>query len=78
MADSKHRFSYGHPLEEMSYQKYQILLHPDEWTEEGLLEGENFASLINESEKNFRCTLNSETKNFAKYHDRRSKLRVMT
>ena len=48
MADSKHRFSYGHPLDNLKYNKYQLLLHPDEWTPIGHPEGKNFTSLIKE------------------------------
>ena len=67
LADSKHRFSYGHPLEDMSFKKYQILLHPDEWTKTGFNEEKNFSSLIGEKKTNFQLTLNSETKNYKKY-----------
>ena len=67
LADSMHRFSYGHPLDKMPFSKYQILLHPDEWTSQGLEEEINFKSLAMESGAEFRRTMNFETKNYAKY-----------
>lgn len=47
-ADSRHSFDYGHPLDEPLRDKLQLLLHPDEWTEEGLGLIANFESLRRE------------------------------
>ena len=38
LADSQHRFLYGHPLDDHKFSKFQILLHPDEWTKFGCSE----------------------------------------
>ena len=66
-ADSNHTFKYGDPLKNSDFKKFQILLHPDEWTKKGLNESDNFFSLIRENETNFRKILEKENKNFKNY-----------
>ncbi|MDC0596916.1 hypothetical protein OAP43_04040 [Candidatus Pseudothioglobus singularis] len=68
LADSQHRFQYGHPLNDYSQQKMQILLHPDEWSDDGLNEEKNFRALESEHIVQFYKTLDSETKHFAKHY----------
>ena len=68
LSDSQHRFEYGHPLNDYSQQKMQILLHPDEWSVEGFNEEKNFRALESEHLHQFYKTLDSETKHFAKHN----------
>lgn len=68
MADSRHDFSYGNPLDDHDFCKFQILLHPDEWSEKGYAEDENFETLEIEHDAFFKSTLNKETKNYGKYY----------
>ncbi len=68
LADSQHKWAYGHPLDHLSYAKIQILTHPDEWT----LNGDNdnkefFSKIIKDHTKNFMKTLDNETKHFNKH-----------
>ena len=67
LADSRHEFAYGHPLENHDFKKFQILLHPDEWTRIGYPEQKNFESLLDEHSEVFIETMNNETTNYAKY-----------
>ena len=68
LADSKHKWSYGHPLENLkSFKKFHLNMHPDEWTIEGLDAFKNFKSLIDENKNIFINTLDSETMIFNKY-----------
>ena len=69
LADSMHRFSYSHPLDELNFKKYQILLHPDEWSEDGCQERNNFLMLIEDNSRRFKMTLTAETKNYVKYNE---------
>ena len=66
-ADSNHAFKYGNPLRNTNFNKFQILLHPDEWSKKGLSESDNFFSLIKENEMNFKDVLEKENKNFKNY-----------
>jgi hypothetical protein len=66
-ADSNHRWNYGHPLNDTKFKKFQILLHPDEWSEKGLSEKENLISLIKEEKLSFILSLDKEYKTFKKY-----------
>lgn len=66
-ADSNHRWNYGHPLEKNKFKQYQILLHPDEWSQKGLNEKKNLISLIKEEKLNFTVNLDKEYKTFKKY-----------
>ena len=67
VSDSKHDWSYGHPLEVGERRKLQILAHPDEWTENG---DQNLVEFFNqlkyEHEQEFIRTLSKETKHYAK------------
>lgn len=69
IADSKHQWSYGHPLDTYSHRKLQILIHPDEWTEHGYDAKDNFGSLIEEHRDGFFDTLDSETNIFKDYRE---------
>ena len=70
IADSKHKWSYGHPLNYSSQRRIQILLHPDEWTIKGDCSLEEFfKDLINHKTKIFKSTLLQETKSFLKIRD---------
>ena len=70
IADSKHKWSYGHPLNYSSQRRIQILLHPDEWTINGDCSLEEFfKDLINHKTKIFKSTLLQETKSFLKIRD---------
>jgi hypothetical protein len=65
VADSKHNWFYGHPLDVGERRKIQILMHPDEWTENGdqnLVEF--FNELKNEHNQEFLRTLRKETKHY--------------
>ena len=54
---------FGHPLDEyVNFHKFQINMHPDEWTDIGLDIYENFKSLLEENKVEFLQTLDSETK----------------
>ena len=64
IADSKHSFPYGHPLDDIKYPKIQILLHPDEWSEKGYDISENFKILENENINQIKLTFKTETKHF--------------
>jgi hypothetical protein len=66
IADSKHDWSYGHPIEYGRERKIQILVHPDEWTEGGdETLAEFFNGLKKEHELEFENTLKNETKHYA-------------
>ena len=65
MADSQHKWSYGHPIDNIRASKIQILTHPDEWTAEGDSSNkEYFSNLIKDHNNNFVETLDKETKHF--------------
>lgn len=66
VADSKHTWAYGHPLEHCDKPKIQILAHPDEWTiagDEGV--GEFFLGLKRAHNDEFTLTLGAETKHYS-------------
>ncbi len=65
LADSKHFFPYGNPIENYDFKKMQILLHPDEWSNNGYQTKENFNSLSEEHLDQFKLTLKTETKTYA-------------
>ena len=71
LADSQHRFQYGHPLNDYRQKKIQILLHPDEWSVDGLNTEKNFRALESKHMLQFYKTLDSESKHFAKYNPSR-------
>ena len=66
IADSNHCWRYGHPLENHPYEYFQLCLHPDEWSERGGSDLENFKALISEQELLFIENIDSEYKTFAK------------
>ena len=68
-ADSRHRWDYGNPLSSDDFPKIQILTHPDEWSEVGLNEAENFSQLLASHSKTFLDCLDEETVNFNSYKD---------
>jgi hypothetical protein len=69
IADSRHRWNYGYPDEETikKYKKIQLLIHADNWTEQGLDALDNFEKLINENTANYIETLDRECKHFSGY-----------
>ena len=60
-SDSRHRWSYGHPLVDKKYSKVQMLLHPDEWSKTGYRKNKNFKKLIKDNDQSFKTTLFEET-----------------
>lgn len=71
LADSKHKWTFGHPLDQnANFHKFQINMHPDEWTDIGLDIYENFKSLLEENKVEFLQTLDSETKTFKEFKDK--------
>lgn len=70
IADSMHKWNYGHPVDYLSCKKIQILLHPDEWSINGSNDYEFFNQIINESRQAFIETLDLETKHFGLYKDK--------
>lgn len=72
MADSQHAWKYGHPLDfQYNYKKFQILMHPDEWSENGSDPLENFRELIDLKSDEFVETIQTECNHFKNYfpHD---------
>ena len=70
IADSKHHWGYGHPMDALAFSKIQILVHPDEWTEKGEEDVNPFFNeLIGEHQKEFIETLDSETKHFSEFKE---------
>ena len=66
VADSQHKWAYGHPLDYQDQKKIQILLHPDEWSSMGDTGSlEFFLDLVSENKKTFISTLDDETKHFS-------------
>lgn len=65
IADSAHKWSYGHPLRTMPFDKFQILLHPDEWSTAGGDTETNFRRLFRQREAEFRDLVSTECKHFA-------------
>jgi hypothetical protein len=66
IADSNHRWNYGHPLEIEGYKCFQLLIHPDEWSENGGSDIDNFTDIINEAKNRFINNIDLEYKTFAK------------
>lgn len=64
IADSQHKWHYGHPLENHAYEKFQILLHPDEWTEGGMDVVANFRDLIEDHSRQFVECIRGECKHY--------------
>lgn len=72
ISDSRHRWNYGAPDEKtlLENDKIQLLIHPYSWTEAGLDNAENFASLTTEKIDILWESINSECKHFAEIKDR--------
>lgn len=71
LADSNHRWKYGHPLDKLNFSKLQILIHPDEWSDDNKLEELDFLkSLVEDSRKDFISTIDEELGSFAPYRDK--------
>ena len=70
LADSRHRWDYGHPLENHNYKKFHLMIHPDEWFIRTLGEAENFEKLNSDHMIGFRQTLEAETTNFSNAYSR--------
>ena len=70
ISDSLNLWRFGHPLDDFTHDKVQLLFHPDYWSEDGLDEFSNFERLINENSIEFKETLNTETKNFSKFKEK--------
>ncbi len=70
-ADSNHRWKYGHPLDNLEFKKMQILVHPDEWSNnKDLTELGFLKSLVEDSRKDFISTVDEELGSFAPYRDK--------
>ena len=70
LADSKHQWTYGYPLEYKDEKKLQLLIHPDEWTnggDDGDLKF--FEGIIASKRRLIVETLERETVHFTKYKD---------
>ena len=69
LADSNHKWKYGHPLH-TDYTQYpfrmQLLTHPYSWTEDGHDNISNYTKLIRERNQELLESMNSETKTFPK------------
>jgi len=69
LADSNHKWKYGHPLH-IDYwyvpQKMQLLTHPYSWTEDGHDNISNFTKLIRERNAELLEDMNTETNTFPK------------
>ena len=63
-ADSRHAFNYGHPLSKHSYKKVQILLHPDEWSSDGMDLPANFRAIRAELLENLDAVFRREAEHF--------------
>jgi len=65
LADSQHKWTYGHPLDNLTSSKIQILTHPDEWTIDGDTSNQEFfTNVIKDHTKDFIEALDNETKHF--------------
>lgn len=69
IADSQHRWNYGYPDEVTLKQnkKIQLLIHADNWTEDGSTARDNFEKLILEDVNSYIETLDNECKHFHEY-----------
>ena len=64
LADSQHKWNYGHPLDLKPVNKLQLLTHPYSWTEKGFDNNLNFETLIKERNLELKQSINNECKNF--------------
>jgi hypothetical protein len=68
IADSRHSWDYGHPLNFTDMSRIQILTHPDEWSLTGSNEVDNFRALKSELSRNISEAFLAESpRNFSKY-----------
>ncbi len=65
IADSNHKWKYGHPLEVKKYKCFHLLIHPDEWSEQGGNEYENFTGIIDEAKNQIIENIDLEYKTFS-------------
>ena len=68
VADSNHKWKYGHPLD-LDFSKVnriQLLTHPYSWTENGYENMNNFTRLIRERTDELVSDMNGETNTFPK------------
>jgi hypothetical protein len=68
LADSNHRWKWGHPIELdfTKVKKLQLNMHPFSWTMQGYENYRNFLSLIEERKKEMLHDIDSENKAFPK------------
>ena len=69
VADSNHKWKYGHPLDLdfSKVNKLQLLTHPYSWTEKGISDNySNYTLLIKERNSELITSMNTETKTFPK------------
>ena len=66
LADSQHKWSYGHPLNInlTSINKLQLNTHPYSWTNKGFDNKQNFITLLSEKNDELKNSINNECKNF--------------
>ena len=64
LADSQHKWNYGHPLDLKPVNKLQLLTHPYSWTEKGFDNDLNFETLIEEKNLELKHSISNECKNF--------------
>tara|TARA_R110000782_G_scaffold14094_2_gene42420 strand:- start:177 stop:899 length:723 start_codon:yes stop_codon:yes gene_type:complete len=64
LADSQHKWNYGHPLDLKPVNKLQLLTHPYSWTKKGFDNDKNFKTLIKERNLELKHSINNECKNF--------------
>ena len=68
VADSRHGWDYGYPLDFVSSRQIQVLTHPDEWSEKGGDEEANFRAIKAELSQNIsEAFMDESPRNFAKY-----------
>ena len=68
LADSNHKWKYGHPLE-LNFNKVnkiQLLTHPYSWTEDGFDNYSNYLTLIRERKVELVESMDTETRTFPK------------
>jgi len=69
VADSNHKWKYGHPLDLdfSNVNNLQLLTHPYSWTEKGIPDNySNYTLLIKERNNELISSMNTETKTFPK------------
>ena len=66
LADSQHKWSYGHPLSlnMEAISKLQLNAHPYSWTKKGFDNRENFINILSEKNNELKKSMIDECKNF--------------